>query len=257
MEIEDKIPLCPSNLIFIYSDEEIAKQLTIVDFNIYRAIQPAELLNQAWSKAKYKYRAKNVLALVNRSTCLARWVASVITWQSTLRGRVRAYTKMIQIAEQMKKLNNFNSLMAILAGLNTSAVYRLKHTRESVPKASLDTLQQLSELMDPGQAYSTYRAVLHDINPPCIPFLGTYLTDITFIEDGNPDYINGLINYRKRELVYTVIREIQQYQQMAYTFEYIDNIASFLTELPNNEEDVLYDLSLQREPRNASLEDLP
>lgn len=57
--------------------------------------------------------------------------------------------------------------------------------------------------------------------------------------------------------MYTVIREIQQYQQMAYTFEYIDNIASFLTELPNNEEDVLYDLSLQREPRNTPIEDLP
>ena len=57
--------------------------------------------------------------------------------------------------------------------------------------------------------------------------------------------------------MYTVIREIQQYQQMAYTFEYIDNIASFLTELPNNEEDVLYDLSLQREPRNVPIEDLP
>ena len=71
--------------------------------------KPAELLNQAWSKAKYKYRAKNVLALVNRSTCLARWVASVITWQSTLRGRVRAFTKMIQIAEVNKSHSSLDS----------------------------------------------------------------------------------------------------------------------------------------------------
>lgn len=117
--LEDKISLSPANLIFIFSEEDIAKQLTLIDFSIYKAIkvyfhfnlfriffclrnlplQPAELLNQAWSKAKYKYRAKNVLSLVNRSTHLARWVASVITWQTTLKGRVRAMTKMIKLAQ--------------------------------------------------------------------------------------------------------------------------------------------------------------
>ena len=58
-----------------------------------------ELLNQAWSKPKYRHRSKNVLALVQRSTALTNWVASVILWQETLRGRIRALTKMINVAE--------------------------------------------------------------------------------------------------------------------------------------------------------------
>lgn len=84
---------------------------------------------------------------------------------------------------------------------------------------------------------------------------GTYLTDITFIEDGNQDYLQGLINYRKREMVYSVIREIQQYQQKAYNFEIVEGIAHYLTELPNNDEDVLYNLSVEREPRNTKSKD--
>ena len=86
-------------------------------------------------------------------------------------------------------------------------------------------------------------------------FRGTYLTDITFIEDGNPDYVQGLINYRKREMVFSVIREIQQYQQQCYTYDIV-NIAYFLTELASNNEEHLYDLSLIREPRGATLDKL-
>eukprot|EP00012_Vannella_robusta_P006367 CAMPEP_0206209152 /NCGR_PEP_ID=MMETSP0166-20121206/16732_1 /ASSEMBLY_ACC=CAM_ASM_000260 /TAXON_ID=95228 /ORGANISM="Vannella robusta, Strain DIVA3 518/3/11/1/6" /LENGTH=185 /DNA_ID=CAMNT_0053630481 /DNA_START=540 /DNA_END=1097 /DNA_ORIENTATION=- len=183
------------------------------------------------------------------------WVASVILWQETLRGRVRAYTKMVNIAQHMLQLNNFNSLMAILAGINTSAIYRLKFTREQIPNATKQTLEELTDLMDPTQSYGNYRQKLHDVDPPCVPFLGTYLTDITFIEDGNPDWIQGLINYRKRELVYSVIREIQQYQQQSYTDDFV-NIAHFLTELASNDEEKLYELSLIREPRGASLDQL-
>jgi len=84
---------------------------------------------------------------------------------------------------------------------------------------------------------------------------GTYLTDITFIEDGNADYIDGLINYRKREMVYGVIRDIQQYQQQSYTFPMVDGIAHYLTELPSNDEETLYSLSLLREPRKTQSAD--
>ena len=41
---------------------------------------------------------------------------------------------------------------------------------------------------------------------------GMYLTDLTFIEDGNPDKVGHMINFVKRRLYANVIREIQQYQ---------------------------------------------
>lgn len=255
LTVEEKIPLLPSKLLFVINEEEIARQLTLVDFRIYQAIQPAELLNQAWNKAKYKHRAKNVLAMIARSTALTMWAVSVILWQDTLRARVRAYTKLINVAHHLYQLNNFNSLMALIAAFSSSAIHRLKFTREQVPDASQRILKEMIELMDSTQSYGNYRQRLHDVDPPCVPFLGTYLTQITFMEDGNPDYINGLINYRKREMVFGVIREIQQYQQQSYNDEIV-NVAHFLTELASNDENALYDLSLLREPRNATLDQL-
>ena len=135
--------------------------------------QPEELLNQAWSKPKYRHRAKNVLTLIARSTDVTMWVATSILLQETLKGRVRALSKLISIAEvsppslifyyyyyyyyyshyyyyyllfiimkrlltnnnikkHLRKLNNFNSVMAVIAGINLSSVYRLKFTRGGI-----------------------------------------------------------------------------------------------------------------------------
>ena len=61
--------------------------------------------------------------------------------------------------------------MAILAGLNTSAIFRLKFTRDQIPDATKQIVEELSDLMDPTLSYNNYRQKLHDISPPCVPFL--------------------------------------------------------------------------------------
>lgn len=80
-----------------------------------------------------------------------------------------------------------------------------------------------------------------------------YLTDLTFIEEGNPDYINGLINFGKRKLVYTVISSVKQYQQAAYNLQPVYQIACLLWKPAKErmmDEEEQYRLSLLREPRN-------
>ena len=86
---------------------------------------------------------------------------------------------------------------------------------------------------------------------------GVYLTDLTFVEDGNPDKIGELINFSKRQFVFNIIDEIDRYQQIGYNFNLVDNIAHFLTELPFNGTEESYQLSLVREPKGSKREDLP
>jgi hypothetical protein len=38
--------------------------------------------------------------------------------------------------------------------------------------------------------------------------------DLTMIEEGNPDEIDGLINFQKLSMVYQVIEKVQRYQQV-------------------------------------------
>lgn len=262
LKLDPKIPLSPSKFITVFDEMEIAKQLTLVEFSIYRSIQPVELLSQSWNVEKLKYRAKNVRALIQRSTALSMYVASCVLWQPTLKDRARVLTRIIRIAEHLRRFNNFNSLMAIISGLNLSSVRRLKHTWSELNANDVKSFESLEQVMSSDSAFSVYRNSIKSINPPCVPFLGVYLTDLTFSDDGNPDFVNGLINFSKREQIYTVIQELLQYQNTPYIsvtypngqqvkFEYVDHIAAFLKELPQNNDNDLYKLSTTVEPKNS------
>jgi hypothetical protein len=48
---------------------------------------------------------------------------------------------------------------------------------------------EIKELCDSKGNYKNLRAAVKSSNPPIIPYLGVYLSDCTFIEDGNPVFI--------------------------------------------------------------------
>lgn len=80
---------------------------------------------------------------------------------------------------------------------------------------------------------------------------GIFLTDLTFIEEGNPNRIEELINFAKRRKIANVIREIQQYQQIPFVFEAVERMQVWLKETTVCDENELYKLSLLREPRTS------
>ena len=65
--------------------------------------------------------------------------------------------------------------------------------------------------------YRSLRDAFKHRSPPLIPYLGMYLTDLVFTEDGNKDNsADGLINFTKRRLVAKTIRDIQTFQLDSY-----------------------------------------
>ncbi len=70
------------------------------------------------------------------------------------------------------------------------------------------------------------------------------------MDDGNPDMQNGMINFKKREMIFGAIRELLQPQMTPYPFPVVEPAFTFLRELPYNPSDEdLYDLSNYIEPK--------
>ncbi|KAI7905291.1 ras guanine nucleotide exchange factor domain-containing protein [Cokeromyces recurvatus] len=237
---------------------EMARQLTIMDFKLYSAIRPIECLNKAWSREDDTTTvAVNIRASIKYCNQVTSWVSDVILSQQDIKKRSMIIKYWVQVAEKCRILNNFNTCMAILSAFDNSSVGRLRRTWEVVGTRTTATLQQIRKLMGAIRNFVEYRAIIHSINPPCIPFLGIYLQDLTFIEDGNPDELKAkgqpvsLINFAKRAKTAEVIREIQQYQSSLYQLKSVEEIQKFIKSnlISTRDEEQLYKESLKLEPR--------
>ncbi|KAI7874098.1 ras GEF [Lichtheimia hyalospora FSU 10163] len=236
---------------------EMARQLTIMDFNLYSSIRPVECLDKAWSRDsgdENTHVAVNIRASIAYCNEVTSWVSDEILSQSDIKKRSNVIKHWVQVAEKCRLLNNFNTCMAILSAFDNSSVGRLKRTWEMVGARTNQILSQIRKLMGANRNFTEYRAIIHSINPPCIPFLGIYLQDLTFIEDGNPNYLKKskeLINFAKRAKTAEVIREIQQYQSSLYRLKPVEELQAFIQanlQSTRNEEQ-LYEESLKLEPR--------
>eukprot|EP00010_Vexillifera_abyssalis_P003031 CAMPEP_0201555756 /NCGR_PEP_ID=MMETSP0173_2-20130828/51115_1 /ASSEMBLY_ACC=CAM_ASM_000268 /TAXON_ID=218659 /ORGANISM="Vexillifera sp., Strain DIVA3 564/2" /LENGTH=275 /DNA_ID=CAMNT_0047967705 /DNA_START=86 /DNA_END=910 /DNA_ORIENTATION=- len=196
---------------------EFARQFTITSSHFYAEIKPIELLDCAWSKAKHL--APNLLGMIENFNRLSRIASTLVCSEPKLKQRVKVYAKLVEIASCFLELNNYDGAMAIISGLANSAVNRLKFTKDALPQKVVTEQQRIKELFDSTGSYKTYRAHISAATPPCIPFVGVYLTDLTFIEDGNQNTIDNMINVYKRSLVYEVVSQILQFQHQAFNLK--------------------------------------
>lgn len=125
---------------------EVARQLTLIEHQRYCSIRPGmhvlvryisflpacpeECLNLSWSKQDRDARAPNIVAFIKRFNLVSTWVATEIVKQERLKERVMALKNFIRIAQEMRQMGNFNGVMEVVAGLQNSAIYRLKRTWE-------------------------------------------------------------------------------------------------------------------------------
>ncbi|RFU31780.1 hypothetical protein B7463_g4574, partial [Scytalidium lignicola] len=253
-------PIMPKNmkkLKFLDIDvTEFARQLTIVESKLYGKIKPTECLNKTWQKKLSENEpdpAPNVKALILHSNQLTNWVAEMILTQLDVKKRVVVIKHFVLVADKCRQLNNYSTLTSIISALGTAPIHRLKRTWDQVPAKTLAVLESMRRLMGSTKNFGEYRESLHLANPPCIPFFGVYLTDLTFIEDGIPSIIkkSTLINFAKRAKTAEVIRDIQQYQNVPYPLQPVPELQEYILSNMQAAGDVheMYEKSLSVEPR--------
>eukprot|EP01117_Protostelium_nocturnum_P020851 TRINITY_DN963_c0_g1_i2.p1 TRINITY_DN963_c0_g1~~TRINITY_DN963_c0_g1_i2.p1 ORF type:complete len:1830 (+),score=713.93 TRINITY_DN963_c0_g1_i2:118-5607(+) len=252
-----------AGLSFFSLDEmDIAKHLTLETSFYFQKLKPVEFFNQKWNSEKTKHLAPNIAMLIDQFNRMSRLVATCIVSEEKIRKRTKLLQIFIKVAKNLSSLKNYHMLMAFISGLNNAAVVRQKWTREKVQKSSKQAFETVEEEMKLEGSYKNYRgaiAGLTSTETPCIPYLGVHLQDLVFIEDGNPDTLSGLINWRKRTFIAGVVKQFQQLQGRDYVFPGLQNhveVVHYISQLPLKSDNELYEMSLKSEPRGCLRSDV-
>eukprot|EP01113_Clastostelium_recurvatum_P037509 TRINITY_DN5493_c1_g1_i4.p1 TRINITY_DN5493_c1_g1~~TRINITY_DN5493_c1_g1_i4.p1 ORF type:complete len:1171 (+),score=322.57 TRINITY_DN5493_c1_g1_i4:927-4439(+) len=243
-------PLAQRITVLDLDPKEVARQIALVEFDIYKAIHPKEFLSLSWQSKDKQVRSPNLLRMIQRFNQVSAWVVMSVMREVDLRRRTSVLARFVDICEECLTLNNFNALFELCSGLQAAAMHRLKKTWEASGRQK--KFERMLEKTAPNSSYAVIRSLLHNSNPPLIPYLGVYMTDLTFIEEGNPDKLeNGWVNYSKCRMVADVIQEIQQYQNTPPNLTPVPAIQNWLQQQLSQEFNLnnCYKASLLVEPR--------
>ncbi|XP_031530309.2 ras-specific guanine nucleotide-releasing factor 2 isoform X1 [Vicugna pacos] len=254
LKLEDIIQLadCPKAECFeTLSAMELAEQITLLDHIVFRSIPYEEFLGQGWMKLDKNERTPYIMKTSQHFNDMSNLVASQIMNYADVSSRANAIEKWVAVADICRCLHNYNGVLEITSALNRSAIYRLKKTWAKVSKQTKALMDKLQKTVSSEGRFKNLRETLKNCNPPAVPYLGMYLTDLAFIEEGTPNFTEeGLVNFSKMRMISHIIREIRQFQQTSYRIDHQPKVTQYLLDKALIiDEDTLYELSLKIEPR--------
>ncbi|KAF8354539.1 hypothetical protein PRIPAC_96162 [Pristionchus pacificus] len=245
-------PRKKADTIYDFKSSILAQQITMLDAQLFEKIEPPELL--WWAEEQNEKKSPNLAKFTEHFNKISYWVRTLIITRKDQKERERMANKLIKIMKQLRRIGNLHSYLAILSALESGPIRRLDWS-----KSIVEQLSNHSEIMDSTFSFKKYRTLLTETAPPCIPYFGLVLQDLTFVHVGNQQYLTkdqvgdreNLVNYNKIWQQYAVLDSMRKFRLWSYTFEKDDRIFRFLNNFDKhlNEEET-WQLSEQIKPRN-------
>ncbi|XP_004529495.1 guanine nucleotide-releasing factor 2 isoform X3 [Ceratitis capitata] len=200
---------------------EIAEQMTLLDADLFQKIEIPEVL--LFAKEQSEEKSPNLNKFTEHFNNMSFWARSKILTLSDAKEREKHVVKFIKIMKHLRKMNNYNSYLALLSALDSAPIRRLEWH-----KTITQDIKEYCLLIDSSSSFRAYRTTLAATSPPCIPYIGLVLQDLTFVHVGNPDYLKeGVINFSKRWQQYHLIENMKRFKKCEYNFRRNERIIRF------------------------------
>ncbi|XP_054273628.1 rap guanine nucleotide exchange factor 1 isoform X3 [Macrosteles quadrilineatus] len=229
-----------------FKSEHIAEQMTLLDSELFMKIEIPEVL--IWAQEQNEERSPNLTRFTEHFNKMSYWARSRILEQPDAKEREKYVVKFIKIMKHLRKINNFNSYLALLSALDSAPIRRLewqKHITEG--------LKEYCALIDSSSSFRAYRQALAETQPPCIPYIGLVLQDLTFVHIGNSDYLtDGVINFSKRWQQFNIVENMKRFKKGTYVFKKSERIIAFFSNFDEFLcEEAMWQISESIKPRGS------
>ncbi|XP_065195397.1 ras-GEF domain-containing family member 1B-like [Sycon ciliatum] len=259
----DIMEICPSARV-------LAQQLTHVELERLTHIGAEEFI-QTFVSVESPCTTDGEMKLTRNLEAYVEWfnrlsylIAMEICCSSKSRDkkkRVKVIDYFIDVANECFQLNNFNSLMAIIAGINMTPVTRLKKTWSKVNMVNNELLETYA---NPSGNFNNYRVALVEVMSVgqvqdesfcVIPFFSLLVKDIYFLNQGmKKQTAEQHVNFEKCWQLAKLVTQFMSWKQVACDYERSRSVLNYLMTTPLSSEDELFLASFDVEAPESAYE---
>jgi hypothetical protein len=190
--------------------KNFAQDLTTIASNTVKSINPSELESKGWSKVNKNELSPNIVYSTESFDQLHGFVVNEILARDNPKERDRLYSAFLKIADTLlKKHHNYSSAMAIISALTKPVVERTVSSKLTEPA------EELNEIFSDRQNFKRLRDAMQDNEQKgesYIPHFGIVTRDASFMDDGNPEYVENNINFARMEVAAVLGRNLETVQ---------------------------------------------
>jgi hypothetical protein len=219
----------PYFYIFDFTDEEIAKNLTLISYKMMSSIDVNELWGCNFSKEDKLLKAPNVVKLIERFDKLMLFIIEDICSYETNKAKAKLITKWANVAKKCKDLHNYNDLLIINQCFNHILLKKLISAWKKISKSTLILIAELNKFCTNQQCYiNIRREIVGCKHIAYIPYLGILLREIVDIED-KYKYLEKFGNYNcinciKLQKIFYEVKKFFEFKNYTFTFTQINDL---------------------------------
>lgn len=209
--------------------------MTLSDFQCFGAVHSREFLDKVWrgnlhqngrgrhKKMRNESQSKmypKLQAMIDRFNHVHRFVILCIVSCHELSHRVRTLAHFIEVSFHCLELRNYFCLMAIYSALDSIAVSKLKYCWLRLEAKHKKLLSKLGAVCDANNNFKALRNLMRTAfieREPTIPYIGLFLSDLTFVNDGAAKKVEGFINFKRFERFTERCKVVERFQQISYS----------------------------------------
>ncbi|KAG5421592.1 LTE1 [Candida metapsilosis] len=232
------------SFVLSFDSVSLANHFTIIEKDMLQEVDWKDLIELKWNKKltpvnswleiivndDYYIKNRGVNLVIARFNLMVNWIISEILLTQNQMERISIISRFIHIAQHCLTLQNYGTLMQVILALTSQKVQGFKSTWRNLPPGDILTLKTLEELASPLKNFLNVRLSINQVTPSkgCIPFVGLYLSDLTFNAE-RPSFVNkdednkdvpGMINFSKFRTSVHIVKSLSQCIEWSSNYQF-------------------------------------